>query len=94
MIKKIKLNNRDGAEMYLQQIYEDSDLYKLIVDEKHQYCLEYINVSIGCNSKNQIMHYHSIDPVGGPLIKSRDEIDNYIVDEIINCNTVRLREKN
>lgn len=93
-MKEIKLNNRDGADLRLRQITEDSDLYRLTVDDEHKYCLEYIGVSASCNSENKVLHYHSIDPVGGPLLVAFDEIDNYIIEEIINCNTLKLREKN
>lgn len=92
-MKKIKLFNRDGANLYIalgkkiaEYIYEG----KLMVDKKHDYCLEYIRV-IG----NYPDNIEAVDPSGGPFISIGDEFEgNYKIIKIINATTFWISERN
>ena len=80
---KIKLPNRDGANLYLEKIEDlENNLSKwsLKVDKKHDYCLHYLRV-IG-KSLDEI---EAIDPSGGPFmsINSLLEGENNKVYKII-----------
>lgn len=78
---KIKLFNRYGANLYLEQV-SNSSFWNLKVDEPHSYVLKYIRV-IGDYSN----HIEAVDPSGGPFISIGDIFENYKVDEIINSTT-------
>lgn len=87
---KIKLYNRDGADLWLEK--EDSNIWKLKVDQNHTYVLKYIRI-IG------YPEIEAIDPSGGPFISVGDvlnDIENrfYKVIEIINYTTLKLKEEN
>ena len=41
-MKTIKLPNRDGAILWLE--HESGNIWKLKVDPKHNYCLEYMRM--------------------------------------------------
>lgn len=92
-MKKIKLFNRDGADLYIvlskkveNNIYEA----KLKVDKKHNYCLEYIRI-IGDYPDN----IEAVDPSGGPFISIGDEFENnYKIVKIKNSTTFLISERN
>lgn len=96
---KIKLYNRDKAELYLEQI-DNSDLWKLTVDSDHDYCLKYMRCGgdFSVDEDNHIINWKSrvmIDPVGGPYIEVGDNIEGYKVVEIVDDLILRLsNEKN
>lgn len=85
-MNKIKLYNRDGADLWLEEEkIVDSNIseWKLKVDSKHKYCLEYMRI-IG-NFPSEI---DSVDPSGGPMISVSDEFENkYKIIKIINPTT-------
>ena len=90
---KIKLFNRDGANLWLEKIEntEDSKISKwqLKVDNKHKYCLEYLRV-IG----NYPKEIDAVDPSGGPMIGIGDEFKNkYKIIQIINPTTFLISER-
>ena len=87
---KIILYNRDRANLWLEK--EDSDIWKLKVDQNHEYVLEYMRV-IGYPK------IEAIDPSGGPFISVGDILEDnekrsYKIIEIINCTTLKLKEEN
>ena len=87
---KIELYNRDRANLWLEK--ENSDIWKLKVDNTHKWVLEYIRV-IG------YPEIEAIDPSGGPFISVGDILSDtekrfYKVIEIINCTTLKLKEEN
>lgn len=90
---KIKLYNRDGAELWLEKISnikENISLWELKVDDKHSYCLKYIRV-IGDYPDN----IEAVDPSGGPFISLSDEFsDKYKIIKIINPTTFWISERN
>ena len=92
-MKKIKLFNRDGADMWLEKIKDlgnNLSEWKLKVDDKHQYCLEYIRC-IG----NYPSEIDAVDPSGGPFISVADEFeDKYKIIKIINPTVFEISEKN
>ena len=72
-MKKIKLFNRDGADLYLEYVKEISpkvSLWELIVDDDHKYCLEYMRVIAKDYSSKDIADWNieAIDPSGGPFL--------------------------
>lgn len=90
---KIKLHNRDGAELWLEKISnikENLSLWELKVDDKHSYCLEYMRV-IGDYPNN----IEAVDPSGGPFISLSDEfLNKYKIIKIINPTTFWISERN
>lgn len=89
-MKKIKLYNRDGANLWLENIKDNQ--WQLKVDKNHEYCLQYIRV-IG----NYPKEIEAIDPSGGPFLSKGDILDgNYeIVDFLfLNGTTLILNERN
>lgn len=85
---RINLHNRDGAELRLEKVKDiDSNTseWELKVDANHSYCLQYIRV---------IGNYEAIDPSGGPFLSVGDEIDKYLIVNIINPTTLWLSERN
>lgn len=90
---KIKLFNRDGADLYIekseQQVEPNIYVWNLKVDKKHEYCLEYMRC-IG-NYPNDI---EAVDPSGGPMINIGDEFQNkYKIVKIINTTTFWISER-
>lgn len=64
---KIKLFNRDGADLYLEKIGDrdpEISTWQLKVDDKHSYCLKYMRAIF--DESNRFIE--SVDPSGGPLI--------------------------
>ena len=89
---KINLFNRDGANLWLEPEKENSDIWKLKVDNNHTYVLEYMRI-IG------YPRIEAIDPSGGPFISIGDILSDtenrfYKVIEIINCTTLKLKKEN
>ena len=82
-MNKIKLFNRDCADLWLAEekiIDKNISEWKLKVDSKHKYCLEYLRI-IG-NFPSEI---EAVDPSGGPMISLADEFENkYKIIKIIN----------
>ena len=94
-MKKIKLYNRDGADLWLEKTNNlssgipNTSEWVLKVDKKHKYCLEYMRI-IGDYPKT----IEAIDPSGGPMISMGDKIDKFEVVNIINSTTLWLSERN
>ena len=90
---KIKLFNRDGANLWLEKqssISSNIFEWKLNVDSKHKYCLEYMRI-IGSNP----IEIEAVDPSGGPFISLGDEFeDKYKIIKIINPTTFWISERN
>ena len=91
---KIKLYNRDGADLWLEntgeQVAENIAKWKLNVDDKHKYCLEYMRV-IG----NYPSEIEAIDPSGGPILSVEDVFENkYEIVKINSINDIWIGERN
>ena len=80
---KIKLYNRDGANLWLESI--DNSLWKLKVDKNHKYCLKYIRI---------IGNYEAVDPSGGPFISVGDTFNGYKITNILNATTFIMKKEN
>ena len=81
ILNKIKLFNRDGANLNL--ISEDGTLWAFNVDEKHKYIFEYCRVGY----KNDNTEIEFIDPSGGPMLSCGQTISkDYVIDSIINVD--------
>lgn len=92
-MNKIKLYNRDGADLWLENTEKQIDLnvseWKLKVDSEHKYCLEYLRV-IG----NYPKEIDAIDPSGGPMLSVGNIFeDKYEIINIINPTTFWISEK-
>ena len=91
-MKKIKLFNRDGADLWLEKGREvDPNIFewKLKVDKKHEYCLEYLRV-IG----NYPTEIEAVDPSGGPFISVGNEFeDKYKIIKIIGPTVFWISER-
>lgn len=78
---KIKLYNRDGADLYLENC--DVNLWKLSVDDKHKYVLGYIRV--GYENDNKTINF--IDPSGGPYLSVGQRVNkDYVISSIIEAD--------
>lgn len=90
---KINLYNRDGAELWLEKIKDISEgvtEWRLYVDSKHLYCLNYMRC-IG----DFLNNIEAVDPSGGPMIGLGDIFENkYQMFKIINPTTFWMRERN
>lgn len=81
ILNKIKLFNRDGANLNL--ISEDGILWTFNVDDKHKYILEYCRVGY----KNDNTEIEFIDPSGGPMLSCGQRLSkNYVIDSIVEVN--------
>ena len=90
---KIRLFNRDGADLWLEKIKKISEHefeWRLYVDQKHLYCLQYIRC-IGDYPDN----LEAVDPSGGPMINLGDKFEDgkYKIIKIINPTTFILWEQ-
>lgn len=85
MKDKIKLYNRDGADLWLKkcnkQIEPNVWMWYLDVDKEHSYVLDYCRY-IG----DDILEPEAIDPSGGPMINLGDEFENRY--KIIKINSI------
>lgn len=93
-MKKIKLYNRDGADLWLEKTEQEIDynifVWKLNVDSKHEYCLKYLRI-IGDYPYN----IEAIDPSGGPMLSLADEFENkYKIVKILSINNIWISERN
>ena len=95
-MNRIKLFNRDGADLYLENIKDD--IWELKVDDKHQWVLKYMR----CGGKFDIDENNNINweertmigPSGGPYLEVGDIINNYKIIEICSETTLRLEANN
>lgn len=93
-MKKIKLYNRDGANLWLERkellVEPNISSWELKCDKNHKYCLEYIRV-IGKYPDN----IESIDPSGGPMLSVADEFENkYKIVKIYGIDNILISERN
>jgi hypothetical protein len=94
-MKKIKLYNRDGADLklvqkHLKEIEPYITEWELQVDEKHRYVLEFCRY-IGDN----FLEPEAIDPSGGPMINLGDEFEGkYKIVKINSVNNIWISERN
>lgn len=92
---KIKLYNRDGADLWLEQkqlkeIEPYITEWELQVDEKHKYVLEFCRY-IGDN----FLEPEAIDPSGGPMLSLGDEFEGkYKIVKICSINNIWISERN
>ena len=94
-MNKIKLYNRDGADLrlvqkHLKEIEPHVTEWELQVDEKHKYVLEFCRY-IGDN----FLELEAIDPSGGPKINLGDEFEGkYKIVKINSVKSLWLSERN
>ncbi len=94
-MKEIKLFNRDGADLrlvqkHLKEIEPHITEWKLQVDKKHEYVLEFCRY-IGDN----FLEPEAIDPSGGPMINLGDEFEGkYKIVKINSTNSIWISERN
>jgi len=93
MKDKIKLYNRDGADLWLKkcnkQIEQNIWIWYLDVDEKHKYVLEFCRY-IGDN----FLEPEAIDPSGGPMLSLGDEFEGkYKIVKINSANNIWISER-
>jgi hypothetical protein len=92
-MKEIKLYNRDGADLklvqkQLKEIEPHITEWKLQVDKKHKYILEFCRY-IG----NNLLEPEAIDPSGGPMISLGDEFENrYKIVKINGINNIWISD--
>ena len=92
-MKKIKLYNRDGADLnlvqkHLKEIEPHITEWELQVDDKHKYVLEFCRY-IGDN----FLEPEAIDPSGGPMISLGDEFENrYKIVKINGINNIWISD--
>ena len=94
---KIKLYNRDGAELYLYRNNNsepiESNIYewKLTIDNKHEYVLKYCRYIMSENN----LDIEAIDPSGGPFISLADEFaGKFKIVKINSINSIWISERN
>ena len=94
MKDKIKLYNRDGADLWLKkcnkQIEPNIWMWYLGVDKEHSYVLDYCRY-IGDN----FLEPEAIDPSGGPMLSLGDEFEEkYKIVKINSTNNIWISERN
>ena len=94
MKDKIKLYNRDGADLWLKkcnkQIEPNIWMWYLDVDKEHSYVLDYCRY-IGDN----FLEPETIDPSGGPMLSLGDEFEGkYKIVKIHSINNIWISERN
>ena len=94
MKDKIKLYNRDGADLWLKkcnkQIEPNIWMWYLGVDKEHSYVLDYCRY-IGDN----LLEPEAIDPSGGPMLSVGDEFEGkYKIVKINSANDIWISERN
>ena len=102
-MKKIKLYNRDGADLWLEQknskeIDPHISEWELKVDKEHSYVLEFCRF-IGEHqvdgNKINWNTIEAIDPSGGPFISLGDEFEGkYKIVKINSANNIWISERN
>ena len=94
-MNKIKLYNRDGADLslvqkHLKEIEPHITEWELQVDKKHRYVLEFCRY-IGDN----FLELEAIDPSGGPMINLGDEFEGkYKIVKINSVKSIWISERN
>lgn len=93
-MKKIKLHNRDGADLWLKkcnkQIEPNIWMWYLDVDKKHEYIFDYCRY-IGHN----LLEPEAIDPSGGPMLSLGDEFEGkYKIVKIVSVKNIWISEAN
>ena len=97
--KKMKLHNRDGANLELVKIStrpDNSEVWKLKVDTDHDYVLQYIRIigKEGASTMKSPNDWEAIDPSGGPFISIGSIIDNqYKVVGFLDATTLILQNE-
>ena len=71
-LEKITLPNRDRAYLYLVQLEEGSNLYRIVCDDNHKYVLEYACMTLFEDD----ITIQAFDPAGGPYIYVGYKIDD------------------
>ena len=90
---KIKLYNRDGADLWLKkcnkQIEPNIWMWYLDVDAKHEYIFKYCRY-IGDN----LLEPEAIDPSGGPMLSLGDEFEGkYKIVKINSISNIWISER-
>ena len=91
--EKIKLDNRDGANLYLvktdKKVNDVTYEWYLDVDKDHIYCLKYTRF-IG-----KLPFIESIDPSGGPFISVGDTFNKgkYTIVKINSIKNIWIKEE-
>ena len=93
-MKRIKLFNRDGADLYLEKtskkINDNTFEWKLVVDDEHSYVLNY------CRYIYKEGHFKSIieciDPSGGPFLSVGDTYSGHKIVQINSAKSIYLSE--
>ena len=102
-MKKIKLFNRDGADLYLEQktnslIEPYISEWELKVDKKHSYVLEFCRFIGEYQKSGNTINWsviEAIDPSGGPFISLGDEFENkYKIVKINSIKSIWISERN
>ena len=94
-MKKIKLFNRDGADLYLQKTNnKNPGIWELKVDNEHEYVLKYMRIIGKEYAPNMnVENWEAIDPAGGPFISISDEFEGkYKVVGFVNSTTLIIAE--
>ena len=100
---KIKLYNRDGADLWLECTHKEVQpnifIWELTVDLEHSYVLEHCRMvgttnGIGGNKVDWSV-IEAIDPAGGPFISLGDEFENkYKIVKINSAKDIWISERN
>ena len=101
-MKKIKLYNRDGADLWLEQknlkeIEPHISEWELKVDKEHSYVLEFCRFIGEYQEENDRINWdviEAIDPSGGPFISLGDEFGQYKIVKINSINNIWISERN
>ena len=102
-MKKIKLFNRDGADLWLEQknlkeIEPYISEWELKVDKEHSYVLEFCRFIGEYQEENDRINWdviEAIDPSGGPFISLGDEFeDKYKIVKINSIQNIWISERN
>ena len=101
-MKKIKLYNRDGANLWLEQknskeIDPHISEWELKVDKEHSYVLEFCRFIGEYQEENDRINWdviEAIDPSGGPFISLGDEFGQYKIVKINSINNIWISERN
>lgn len=86
IMERIRLFNRDGADLFLVS-NEEGTFWHFEVDDKHKYVIEFVRLGYGEDNKT----IEFVDPSGGPMIYIGSKFDNYVVDRIIAFDKLVLR---
>lgn len=94
-MKKIKLYNRDGANLWLECTHKKVEpnifIWALTVDPEHSYVLEHCRVIYEKGFDSDII---AIDPAGGPFLSLADEFGKYKIVKINSVKDIWISERN